>query len=57
MLRLFFAPVAALDRFALLVRGQLRWASHLHSTSHGARSPFSGASSYQIAFELSKPAK
>ena len=39
----FPATLPALDRLALLVRGELRLASELHAVRHGARAALAGA--------------
>ena len=39
----FLAPVAALDRLFLLMRGELRRSAHFLPARHGTRSTFAGA--------------
>ena len=46
------ALVASFARLALLVRGQLRFPSHLHPARNGTGSTFSGADADQLALEL-----
>ncbi len=53
----FLAPVAALDRFALLVRGELRRTAHFHATGHGSRPAFTCPRADKIAFKLRQPAQ
>ena len=53
----FVATVAALDRLALLVRGELRLAAQLHAARHGARPAFAGARADQLALELGQAAQ
>jgi uncharacterized repeat protein (TIGR03803 family) len=47
-------PVAALDRLADLMRGQLRLPSHFHAAFLGAFPALAGAGADQIALELGK---
>jgi hypothetical protein len=51
-----FALVAALDRLALLVIGELERSAHSLPARHGSRSAFAGARADQVAFKLCQAA-
>ena len=53
----FLAPVAALDRLFLLVRGKLRRSAHSLPARHGSRPAFPGPGADKVALELCKPAQ
>ena len=52
----FLAPVAALDRLFLLMRGELRRSAHSLPARHGPRPAFPGSGADKIAFELCEAA-
>ena len=53
----FLTVVAALDRFLLLVRGELRRPAHFHALRLGARPAFARACADQVALELGQTAQ
>ena len=52
----FLAPVTALDRLFLLVRGELGRSAHSLPARHGSRPAFPGSGADKIAFELCEAA-